>query len=370
MANPEDWRRAPTKGPDGRGGAVRYEGTPRSGAGGRRPAGGTAHGPDAAKGRQAPDRLTEMPKGSWWAVLKRTVREFQADELTDRAATLTYYGVLSLFPALLALVSVLGFVGASATQQVLDNIQQLAPGAARTVLSNAVQQLQGGVSTGTALAIVGLLGAVWSASGYVAAFTRAANAVYDVGEGRTARHLLPVRLGVTVALMAMACVSAVIVVFSGDLARQAGRALGVGDTGLTVWTYAKWPVLVLLVTTMISVLYWAAPNVKGRGFRWVTPGGFLALLIWMAASAGFAVYVANFASYNQTYGTLAGVIIFLVWLWITNLAILLGLEFNAELSRERAVIAGHPESRTPYVEPRKTPSSKDRDPPRDEPGRR
>ncbi|MGW6732042.1 YihY/virulence factor BrkB family protein [Streptomyces sp. NPDC055013] len=311
-------------------------------------------GPDEQVEQRAPDTPTDLPKHSWGAVLKGTLKEFKKDELTDRAAALTYYSILALFPALLALISLLGVVGESATQQVLDNIQKLAPGAARDVLTSAVQQMQGNAGLGSALAIVGLLLAVWSASGYVAAFIRSANAVYDVPEGRPVWKVLPVRVGVTVVLMVMAVISAVIVVFTGGLARRVGDTLGVGDTALTVWSIAKWPVLVLLVTIMIAILYWATPNAKVRGFRWITPGSFLALVIWMIASAGFALYVANFASYNKTYGTFAGVIIFLVWLWITNLAILLGLEFDAELARQRAAAGGHPADDEPYVQPRDT----------------
>ncbi|MEU3726952.1 YihY/virulence factor BrkB family protein, partial [Streptomyces sp. NPDC031705] len=252
------------------------------------------------------------------------------------------------------LVSLLGMAGRSATQQVLDSLQQLAPGSARDVISDAVRQLEGRSGVGSLLAVVGLLVALWSASGYIAAFIRASNAVYDVPEGRPVWKVLPLRLALTVALMLLACAGGLIVVFTGGLARQAGSALGIGDTALAVWSVAKWPVLVLLVTVMIALLYWAAPNAKGRGYKWVTPGSLLALVIWMAASAGFAFYVANFASYNKTYGTVAGVIVFLVWLWITNLAILLGLEFDAELARQRAIAAGLPEDEEPYVRPRDT----------------
>ncbi|WSK25700.1 YihY/virulence factor BrkB family protein [Streptomyces sp. NBC_01298] len=311
-------------------------------------------GPDPRVEERAPDRPIELSKRSWKAVLRGTVKEFKDDELADRAAALTYYGVLALFPALLVLVSLLGIAGESTTNQVLDNLRKLAPGSAREVVSDAVEQIQGHSGVGSLLAIVGLVVAVWSASGYIAAFIRASNAVYDVPEGRPAWKILPLRLALTVTLMVLACAGALIVVFSGSLARQAGAALGIGDTALTVWSIAKWPVLVLLVTIMIAILYWAAPNAKGRGFTWVTPGSFLALVIWMAASAGFALYVANFGSYNKTYGTLAGVIIFLVWLWITNVASLLGLEFDAEMSRQRAIAGGLPEDEEPYVEPRDT----------------
>ncbi len=311
-------------------------------------------GPEPQVERDAPDGPTELPRKSWGAVLRRTVAEFKDDELADRAAALTYYGVLALFPALLVLVSLLGVAGKSTTQSILDNLEKLTPGSARQIISDAVEQLQASGGTGSVLAIVGLAGALWSASGYVAAFIRSSNAVYDIPEGRPVWKVTPLRLVVTLVLMVLACASALIVVFTGGIAREVGAALGIGDTALTVWAIAKWPVLILLVTIMIAILYWASPNAKGRGFRWVTPGSFLALLIWLAASAGFALYVANFASYNKTYGTLAGVIVFLVWLWITNLAILLGLEFDAEMTRERAIVAGHPADQEPYVQPRDT----------------
>jgi membrane protein len=311
-------------------------------------------GPEPEVEERAPGTPTDLPKQAWGKVLSGSLREFKKDELTDRAAALTYYGVLALFPALLALVSLLGLTGKSTTGKVLDNLKQLAPGPARDILTRAVEQLQGNAGIGSLVGIIALLVAIWSASGYVAAFMRAANAVYDMPEGRPAWKILPVRVGVTVVLMVLAVVSALIVVFSGGIARQAGTALGVGDSALTVWSIAKWPVLVVLVTIMIAILYWACPNAKVKGFKWITPGSFLALVIWLLASAGFAFYVANFASYNKTYGTMAGVIVFLVWLWISNLAILLGLEFDAEAVRQRAIAGGHPPQAEPYTEPRDT----------------
>ncbi|MCS0602759.1 YihY/virulence factor BrkB family protein [Streptomyces sp. LP11] len=311
-------------------------------------------GPDEEVERAAPDTPTKLPRSAWLAVLKGSLREFQDDELTDRAAALTYYGVLALFPALLVLVSMLGVAGRSTTDKVLDNLRNLAPGSARDILTRAVEQLQDSAGVGSLMALVGIVLAIWSASGYVAAFIRAANAVYDMPEGRPVWKILPVRVGVTVVLMVLAVASALIVVFTGGLARRAGDAIGLGDTAITVWSIAKWPVLVLLVTLMIGILYWATPNAKTKGFRWISPGSFLALLIWMIASAGFAFYVSNFASYNKTYGTMAGVIVFLVWLWISNLAILLGLEFDAETVRQRAIAGGHPPEAEPYTQPRDT----------------
>ena len=299
-----------------------------------------APGPGEQVEERAPDTPAQLPKRSWPAVLKGTVKEFKDDDLADRAAALTYYGVLSLFPALLLLVSLLGIAGKSATQEVLDNLKKLTPGSARDIISDAVTQLQGRGGIGSVMAVVSIVLAVWSASGYVAAFIRSANAVYDMPEGRPVWKVLPIRVGVTVVLLILAVLSSLIVVFTGGLARQAGGALGIGDSALTVWSIAKWPVLVVLVTVMIALLYWATPNVKGRGFKWITPGSVLALLIWMVASAGFAFYVANFGSYNKTYGSLAGVVVGLVFLWLTNVALLLGAEIDSELERGRQLQAG------------------------------
>ncbi|MFI5801684.1 YihY/virulence factor BrkB family protein [Streptomyces sp. NPDC051561] len=302
----------------------------------------------------APQGPTDLPARSWWAVLRRTGKEFLDDELADRAASLTYYGVLSVFPAMLVLVSLLGVIGESATKTVLDNVQSLAPGAVKDILTQAVQQLQGSGGTSGVIAIVGLVAAVWSASGYVGAFIRTSNAIYDMPEGRPVWKVTPLRIGLTVLLMVLLAASALIVVFTGSVAEWAGEAIGLGSQAVTVWAIAKWPVLLLLVVAMIALLFWSAPNVRGRGFRWVSPGSVLAVLLWLAASGGFALYVANFGSYNKTYGALAGAIIFLVWLWLSNLAVLLGLEFDAELARQRAISGGLPAEQEPYVEPRDT----------------
>ncbi|MFE7598376.1 YihY/virulence factor BrkB family protein [Streptomyces sp. NPDC057494] len=313
-----------------------------------------AVGPGPAVEARAPDSPGDLPRASLAAVLKGSLREFTEDELMDRAAALTYYGVLSLFPGLLVLVSLLGIGGRGTTDRVMETLRDLAPGPARDVLEQAVAALRDNAGTGATMAVVGLMAALWSSSGYVGAFMRAANHIHDVPEGRPVWKLLPIRLGMTAALMVMAAASALVFVLSGDVARRAGDLLDVGATALTVWSVVKWPVLLVLAVAMIALLYWASPNAKGRGWRWVTPGSALALLIWMAASAGFAVYVAQFASYNRVYGTMAGVVVFLVWLWISNLAVLLGLEFDAELLRCRAVAGGMPPDREPYVEPRDT----------------
>ena len=296
---------------------------------------------------------TDLPKGSWWAALKRTVREFRADNLSDWAAGLTYYGVLALAPALLALVSIIGLIGPSAIDPMIDNVATLAPGAVQDVLDTVLRDLGHRRGQATVALVVGVALALWSASGYIAAFMRASNAVYDIGEGRPIWKTLPVRLAVTVTLVVLLALVAVGVVFTGALARRAGDVLGLGGTAVTVWNFAKWPVLVILVALITAVLYWAAPNVK-HGFRWITPGSLLAVLVWLAASALFAWYVAALGSYGSTYGSLATIIVFLVWLWISNLALLLGLEFDAELERARAIETGHPPGEEPYAEPRDT----------------
>ena len=305
-------------------------------------------------GGRAPQGPTDLKKPSWSGVLKRTIREFQEDELVDRAAALTYYGVLAIFPALLALVSVLGLVGQSATQPLIDNLAKVAPGQAKDIVTTAIENLQKSQGTGGVLFLVGLATALWSASGYVAAFMRASNAIYEIEEGRPIWKKGPVRVGVTIVLVVLLAISALAVVVTGGLARRVGELLGIGSTAVTVWDIAKWPVLLLIVSLMFAILYWASPNVKQPGFRWLSPGGIVAVIVWVAASAAFAFYVANFGSYNKTYGALGGVIIFLVWLWLSNIAVLLGAEFNAELERGRQIEAGHPADKEPFLEPRDT----------------
>jgi membrane protein len=302
-----------------------------------------------------PDQPTELGGRGWWHSLKRTVKEFKEDNLTDWAAALTYYGVLAIFPALIVLVSILGLVGESATQPLIDNLGAVAPGPAKEIFTNAIENLQGDRGAAGVLFIVGILGALWSASGYVAAFMRASNAIYDMPEGRPVWKTLPVRVGLTVVLLALLSVTTIAVVLTGGIAEKVGDLVGLGETAVTVWNYAKWPVLLLVVSFMFALLYWAAPNVKQPGFRWVSPGGILAVVGWLIASAAFAFYVGNFGSYNKTYGALGGVVVFLVWLWISNIMILLGAEFNAELERERAIERGmRPEDKEPYAEPRDT----------------
>jgi membrane protein len=309
---------------------------------------------DREDGGRAPEGPVKLGKRSWWGVLRRTVKEFKDDNLTDWAAALTYYGVLAIFPALLALVSVLGLIGPSATQPLIDNISAVAPGPAKQIVTSAIQNLQRNSGAAGVLFIIGIAGALWSASGYVAAFMRASNAIYEVGEGRPIWKTVPTRVLTTLVLLIMLAAVTVAVTLTGGLAQQVGKLVGLGDAAVTAWDIAKWPVILAVVITMFAILYWAAPNVKHPRFRWISPGGIVGVVLWIVASAAFAFYVANFASYNKTYGALGGVIVFLVWLWISNIAILLGAEFNAELERGRQIEAGHPADREPFLEPRDT----------------
>jgi len=297
----------------------------------------------------APNDPTDLSGGSWRDAAKRTLREYKDDDLQDRAAALTYFGIQSIFPGLLVLVSLLGLVGHSVTQSLIKNVGKVAPASVRSIISDNVTRLQANHTASGIVGIVALALALWSASNYVAAFMRASNAIYDVPEGRPIWKTAPIRLGVTIVTMVLLVAAAVIVVVTGGLAQKVGNALGVGSVAVTVWDIAKWPVLLVIIGLILAILFWASPNAK-HGFQWVSPGGFIAVILWLIASALFALYVANFSHYNKIYGSLAGVIVFLIWMWISNVAILFGAEFNAELERGRAVAGGHPIEEEPFSE--------------------
>ncbi len=300
------------------------------------------------------DGPTDLPATSWRGVARRAVREFREDNATDWAASLTYYGIQSIFPALLVVVSLVGLAGQGTTDSLIANVREVAPGPAQEIVTNAITDMQGKGGAASLGLVVGILAALWSASGYVGAFTRASNAIWEVEEGRPFYKLRPQQLAVTAVMLLLLSVSAITVVFTGGLARHAGDVIGVGDDAIAVFDIVKWPLLAVVVSLMLSLLYWAAPNAQQPGFRWITPGGAVAVVLWIVVSALFALYVANFGSYNKTYGTLGAVIAFLVWLWITNLAVLFGAEVNAELARARQMRAGQPEDQEPITPPRDT----------------
>ena len=283
-------------------------------------------------------------KAGIFPTLKRTFHEFKQNNVTDWAAALTYYGVLALFPALIALVSIVGllFNPQQVTRALTDVVGQIGPASAVRTFEGPIQQVTGNAANSGLGLIVGLAGALWSASGYVGAFMRASNVFYEVDEGRPIWKMRPLQMLVTLILVLLLAVGVVAVALSGPLASAVGNAVGLGSTAITVWNIAKWPVLLLIVILMISILYYASPNAKLRKFSFITPGALFAIVMFLLASLAFAFYVSNFGSYNKTYGALAGVVIFLVWLWITNVAILLGAQLNAERERSEQIEEGVP----------------------------
>lgn len=297
----------------------------------------------------------DLPWRSWWGVVTRSVGEFQRDNLTDWAAALTYYSVLSLFPGLIVLTAGLGMLGRDDTRALVDTMREIAPGSGTDLLVDAVNNIEEAQTPAGPLALLGLASALWTASAYIGAFMRATNAIYDIAEGRPVWKTVPVRVALTAAVVVLLGVCTVGVVVSGSLAEQIGRWLGLGHATITVWGIAKWPVMMVLIALVFALLYWAAPNVRQPGFRWLTPGSALAVLVWAGASWGFAFYVGHFGSYNRVYGSLGGVVVFLVWLWISNIAVLLGAELDAELARARSMAHGHPEDDEPYLPPRDEP---------------
>jgi membrane protein len=303
---------------------------------------------------KAPDAPTELRKRSWFGTLKRVFAGFRDDNLTDWAAALTYYAVLSIFPAFIAMISILGLVvdPQTITRVVTDVVRQLGPADAVKTFEGPINQISSNRSTALFGLIFGVAIAIWTASNYVGAFMRASNAVYEREEGRPFYLLKPLQLLVTLTLVMMAALVVLSLIVTGPVAQAIGDAVGLGDAAVTAWNIAKWPVMLVVVMLMLAILYWSAPNAKPAGFRWISPGSVVAVIVWIIASAAFAFYVANFGSYNKTYGALAGVIVFLVWMWITNIAVLLGAELNAETERAREIEAGVPraeeEIQAPY----------------------
>jgi membrane protein len=301
----------------------------------------TTNGKDGASvDAGKPDSPTKLTTPSWKYIARKTLREFSDDQCTDLAAALTYYSVLALFPALLALVSLLGIFGqAGKTEQLVGVLSDMGAGSVADTLKGPLQQLTTNSSAGIAL-VIGIAGALWSASGYVGAFGRAMNRIYEIQEGRPFWKLRPLMIIITLAAVILAGFVAVGLVVSGPVARAIGDAIGLGDTAVTIWGIVKWPVLLFLAALVVAILYYATPNIKQPKFRWISLGAVVAIITWVVASALFGLYVSQFSNYNKTYGSLAGVIIFLLWLWITNLALLFGAELNAEMERGRQLQAG------------------------------
>jgi membrane protein len=308
-----------------------------------------------------PTTPRQIRKPSWKYVLRRTLREFQVDEVTDLAAALTYYAVLAVAPALIAFLSLLALVGQNqgAVDGMLEIAGDLAPAEAMGTVEALIDRIVSNQAAGLGL-VLGLAIALWSASGYVGAFGRAMNRIYEIDEGRPIWKLRPTMLLVTLVALVLMALVAIGLVVSGPLAEAIGNAIGLGSVAITVWQVAKWPVVIGVVVVIVAILYYATPNVQQPKFRWISVGAASAIAIWALASLGFGFYVANFSSYDATYGSLAGIVIFLLWLWITNLALLLGAELDAELERGRQLQAGIEAEETLQLPPRDTTASRKR----------
>ena len=315
------------------------------------------------RGKPEAARRDYAPTGAgldtgWVATIKRTATEFQEDNLSDWAAALTYYGLLSLFPALIAMVSLIGIFGdpRSTTDSLTEIINELGPKSAAETFEGPIKSITESSGTAGVALVAGILASLWSASGYTGAFMRASNVIYETPEGRPFWKLRPLQLFVTFMIIVLLTLLAVSLVLTGPVVSAVASPLGIGQTAIDVWNIAKWPVMLLVFMGMIAVLYYASPNVKLRGFKWLTPGSVVAVVVWVIASALFAFYVSNFGSYNQTYGTLGGLIALLVWFWISNIAILFGHQLNAERERSLEIDEGRPRAeREIQLEPRAEP---------------
>jgi membrane protein len=316
--------------------------------------------PEGPRADYAPEGTD--PGTGWWPTLKRTAKEFQEDNLTDWAAALTYYGLLSLFPALIAMVSLIGIFGdpKSTTESLTEIITEIGPASAAETFEGPIKSITENSGTAGVALILGLAASLWSASGYIGAFMRASNIIYETPEGRPFWKLRPLQLLVTLAMIILVTLLAVSLVLTGPVVEAVAGPLGIGSTAVDVWSIAKWPVMALVFLLMIALLYYASPNVKLRGFKWVTPGSLVAIVVWVVASALFAFYVSNFSSYDKTYGTLGGLIALLVWFWISNLAILFGHQLNAERERSLELAEGRPRAeREIQLEPRDEPKDQE-----------
>jgi membrane protein len=303
-----------------------------------------------------PDSPTDLTKPSWGYVLRKTAREFSDDQCTDLAAALTYYAILALFPAMIALLSLVGLVGdpQQTVTTLIGILKQVGAGSMVSSIEPALNSLANKPQQAGVAFVIGLATALWSASGYVGAFGRAMNRMYEIREGRPFWKLRPMMLAVTLVALVLVAVVALALVVTGPAATAVGNALGIGSTAVTIWNIAKWPLILVVVIFIVAVLYWATPNVKQPKFRWISVGAAVAIVVWMIASALFGFYVATFSSYNKTYGALAGVVVFLLWLWITNLALLFGAELDSELERGRELQAGLPAEKNLQLPPRDT----------------
>lgn len=299
---------------------------------------------DGARARAEPSR--RLGPRSWWAALKGVVRRFRHEDLGDAAAALTYQGLLAIFPALIVLVSLLGLLGRhpETTNALLDIVGRFGSDSAVATVRDPIERVVRDGGGAGALFGLGLVGALWSASGYIGAFGRAANRIWQVEEGRSFWKWRPLQVVIALALLVMVALIAIGLVVSGPLAEAIGDAVGAGSLAEDLWALGRWPVMLLLAITVVALLFRVTPNVRRPGARLLSPGAAAAILLWIVASALLALYIANFGNYDATYGSLAGVIVLLLWMWLTNVALLLGVLLDAELERQREIAAGRPDA--------------------------
>ena len=288
--------------------------------------------------RPRPQRFRDLPRGAWPRIAKRTFDHYRSDGVSNLAAALTYRSVLSVFPGLIALVALLGVLGEypSTFNAVLNIIGGFAP---RSTVSTVAEPVRKIITTdkGSAGALLGagLAGAMWGASGYVGTLSWASNVIWEARRGRSWYRQWPFNLVVTAFTLALLTLILTALVLTGPVATSVGDHFGIGSTTVTVWGVAKWPVIVAVVMMLVTVLYFIAPNVRPPGGRWLAPGATFAVFVWVVITLLFGVYIAHFGNYDKTYGSLATIITFLVWVWLTNIAMLLGIVLNSEIERER-----------------------------------
>lgn len=287
------------------------------------------------------DSPAQLSRDDWRVILTRTWHEFRINQVYDIAAALTYYAVLATFPAILATLALLGIFGSAeaVTNDVLRVIEELGGSSVIDPLREAIEQLLNASHAASAF-IVGLVGALWATSGFVGAFGRGLNRIYGVEEGRPFWRKRPVMIGISAILLVLATISGFAIVLTGPIAESAARVLGLDEGVVFWWDLGKLPVLAAIAIFVIALLYWAAPNVKRRNLRWFSVGAVAALLSWMIATVVFGSYALGFGSYERTYGVLGGAVAFLLWLWLSNLAMVFGAVLDTEVERARQLRAG------------------------------
>jgi membrane protein len=306
------------------------------------------------------ERPADLTLRAWWHALRDAVSSFRAKDLNDAAAALTYYSVLSLFPGLIVLVSLLGVFGDEGTiDGFLKIVDQLGSASAVDAVTEPVEEVVRNSSAAGIALVLGIIAGLWSASAYVGAFIRASNQIYGVEEERPFWQLRPLQILITLVMTVILALVLIALVVTGPLTRAIGDELGIASTVQTVFAIVKWPVLFVVLVAVIALLYRFSPNARHEGIRWILPGSVVATVLWIVASVGFSLYVSNFGSYGNTYGSLAGVIVFLIWLWLTNVAVLLGAQFAAELERTAMAAGGATPAGdfAPFVEPARDPPS-------------